>query len=402
MTTIQGTGNTGKVVLDNQELATKEGFEHVSKIWYNKTLSYEQGLEQLEKDVDNREDILCSIFDMEPIVNADGKLALKHSDGREFELTEWACKQLADRIFMPSGVMKWLTQDCFKPNGTLRFKRDEVDTLILTRNIKNGMRRVDPDKKFRFRTYNDNSLRAVLTTQYAPIDNRWYLEVIKELVPSGRLSHWRGDADTIFGNVLIPDTIRKEKDSDYGGMFSLANCEIGKRKLGQCPSVFMAICMNGCIWDQTHGNVFKQVHKGKLDLFDLKKRIITNVNDQIPLLHDGIDRLLATMEFTVDDTKIKNAFAQIAIENQFNTRETIECVSQFHRHEKAHRNLFGLISAVTRAGQVLKNDRWLAFDQVGGKLADYSDNNWKSFRNRANDLTDEQLVKVYGEAVKIA
>ncbi len=57
MTTIQGTGNTGKVVLDNQELATKEGFEHVSKIWYNKTLSYEQGLEQLEKDVDNREDI---------------------------------------------------------------------------------------------------------------------------------------------------------------------------------------------------------------------------------------------------------------------------------------------------------------------------------------------------------
>lgn len=397
MNVIQGTGTVGDFVLDGQDLATKEGFGHVSKTWYDKTQSYDSCLESMSKDIDEREDIMDTIYSMTPTVNDDGKFVLQYKDGRQFELTEHACKQLATRIFMPSGIMKWLTEAQYKTNGDIRFERDSVDAKILTHNIKNAMRRVDVDKKFRFRTYNGTSLRAVLTEQYAPVDNRWYLDVIKQIIPDGRLSHWRGDADTIYGNVLIPDTIREEDDSDYGGMISLGNCEIGTRRISQKPSVFRAICMNGNIWDQTFGTAFRQVHKGKLDLADLRKRIITNVNDQIPIMHDGIDMLLATMEFTTDDTKIANAFAQIALENKFNSKEVVECASQFSRFEKPNRNLFGLINSVTRAGQTLSNSRWEDFDVIGGKLANYNKIDWRMFCKRADSISDESLINVYGD-----
>ena len=401
MTTIKGTGTDGNFVLNSQDLATEEGFGHVSKTWYDKTQSYDECLDAMEKDVDNREDIMGSLYDMTPAVNDDGKFVMQYKDGRQFELTEHACQQLATRIFMPMGVMKWLTQDQHKPNGDVRFKRDEIDAKILTQNVKNGMRHIKVDKKFRFRTYNNNSLRAVLTDQYAPVDNRWYLDIIKKIIPDGRLSHWRGDADTIYGNVLIPDTIREEDDSDYGGMLAIGNCEIGKRRIQQKPSVFRAICMNGCIWDQTFGTAFSQVHKGKIDLIDLKKKIITNVNDQIPLMHDGIDQLLATMEFTVDDTKIVNAFAEIAKSNRFNSKEVVECVSQYSKFEKSNRNLFGIINSVTRAGQTLSNSRWEDFDLIGGELSNYNERDWEMFCKRADNLTDKDLVKVYGNATLV-
>ena len=66
-------------------------------------------------------------------------------------------------------------------------------------------------------------MRAMLSNKYAIVNNQWMMEVIQEAVPNGMLSHWRGDADTMYGNVLIPDSIREEDDSDYaigGAKFS--------------------------------------------------------------------------------------------------------------------------------------------------------------------------------------
>ena len=72
-----------------------------------------------------------------------------------------------------------------------------------------------------------------MTDKYTPVDNRWYLEALKEFLPDARYSHWKGDEDTIFGNLLLPDSIMdygQDDDTDYGGMVSISNCEIGKRK----------------------------------------------------------------------------------------------------------------------------------------------------------------------------
>jgi hypothetical protein len=104
---------------------------------------------------------------------------------------------------------------------------------------------VDQDKQRLIRTWSDGTLRAFLSQKYTIVNNAWFLDVLSKAIPGGVVSHWKGDADSIFGNVLIPDTIRAEADSDFGGMLSVGNSEIGTRRISSLPSVFRAICMNG-------------------------------------------------------------------------------------------------------------------------------------------------------------
>jgi hypothetical protein len=245
-----------------------------------------------------------------------------------------------------------------------------------------------------FRTYKDGTLRAVLSDRYAIIDNRWYLEVLKAALPDGRLSHWRGDADTLWGNVLIPDTLRADTDSDYGGMLSLSNCEIGLRRLAQYPSLFRAICMNGCIWDQTKGNVFTQIHRGAINLEDLRKEIFDNINKQIPLMDDHVTRFLSMRDRKLT-APVQNLFAQLAIDNGFSNVQTVRIATEFVQYEKGDRNAFGIINAITRAGQAFDNEDWFRFDGIAGGLLNMSQPKWEAFNGRAATLDEETVADLY-------
>jgi hypothetical protein len=109
------------------------------------------------------------------------------------------------------------------------FKRDRGDAELLVQCLKQTLWRADrfdQEKERLWRTWSDGSMRAMLSDKYAIVNNAWVMEVIREAVPAGMFSHWRGDADNMYGNVLIPDSIRQEDDSDYGGMLSVGNSEI--------------------------------------------------------------------------------------------------------------------------------------------------------------------------------
>lgn len=390
-----GSGNSGDAILSGQGTAADKGFRNVSRYWYPKTLSYEQGLEQLEKEIDQRKDILCPVKAMTPIVNSDGHFALAHDDGREFTMNDWAMKQFATRANVPHTVINWLTQPTMKPNGTIRTNRDDKDAGLLVACFKNGLRHVDQKKNLRFRTYGE-SMRAVLTEDYSPVDNRWYMKVLMNLIPGGRLSHWRGDADTIYGNILIPDSIREENDSDYGGMLSIGNCEIGKRRISQFPSVFRAICMNGCIWDRTKGKCLNKVHKG-IDLSELKVMIARNVQEQIPLTTIALDKLLETRTF--DIPKVKHFIAEVGNQFKFSPSENVAIATEWNKFEKSDRNLFGIVNAITRAGQNLTNERWVDFDESAGNLIGLDATSFGRYVTRAGSLTDDEVNAAFGLAV---
>jgi hypothetical protein len=245
----------------------------------------------------------------------------------------------------------------------------------------------------------------MLTDRYAIINNVWYLETIADLFKElggdePRLSHWRGDADTLFGNILIPDTCRQESDSDYGGMFSISNCEIGIRRLSQLPSVFRAICMNGCIWDQEFGNKISQVHRGDIDLNALRLQLVQNIHDQIPLLSDGVNKFLAMKDKMVNkDVKLSNIFALIANQNAMTygqNGQASEMVKQFNEFESDNRNLFGIVNSITRTGQKYGNAEWVRFDEIAGSLMNYDDNKWDRLQNQAKYIDSTVYDKIFG------
>ena len=379
--------------VSNLQGRTGVGFEknsHVHKDWYATTISYEDAMENLQRGVDEREDILAPVKDIQAIVNDGGEFSFEVQD-REFVPTDWALQQFSIRSKVPSStvIQKLRSQE----------DADDVDSEVMAHLANNSLRRLDQDKIYRMRTYTDGTCRAFVTDKYAPIDNRWYLDQLRDNLPEGRLSHWRGDEDTIFGNILLPDTIidyGQSDDSDYGGMLSIGNCEIGKRRISQVPSLFRSICLNGCIWGQCKGKEIKKRHIGEIDLQELSYAIYENIEAQLPLLDAGIRKLLALRELEVEDAKMQQVFATVAMDHKMTKKEVSEVFRQWGQFERDDRNLFGVVNAVTRAGQTLDNMSWVRFDGIGGSLMDTSESRWAGILNRAGSLQDKDLEKVYG------
>ena len=380
---------------------TGTGFEkntHVHKDWYAKTQSFDEGMEVLEKGVAEREDLMVPRSQITPTVNLSGEFVMQLADGREFKPTKHAVNQFGVSTFTSTFYLNSLMSNPEKNNGSERFQRDEQDAETLVAVCENALRRVAADKQFRLRTYQDGTLRAFLTEKYAPIDNRWYLEQLKNILPGGRLSHWRGDTDTIFGNILLPDTIidyGQDDDTDYGGMLSIGNCEIGTRRISQVPSIFRSICMNGCIWGQAKGKAISKVHRGTIDIDGLAAQIRHNIEAQLPLLPDGIERFLGIKVHTADDVAMKNLVAAICTDRKLHKKESTEVLTQWVQHEKQDRNLFGIVNAITRAGQELDNTSWVKFDEIGGDLMGMTDTRWEGLKLRADSYSEDEVEKMF-------
>lgn len=390
-----GQGTAGDFVLQNQVLAKEEGFGHVAKHWYKQTISYEQGLEQLELERKQREDIECTLKAMKPALHPDnGVCGFEYEDGRFFNPTPYAWERISVWLGMPTKMPEWY----------LNFGKPAYSELLyhtLRLRVENSIKN-QPDKIFKFRTYSDGTLRTMVSDRYSYVDNSWMIEQLQEMIPGGRLSHWKGNGDTIYGNLLIPDTIREEDDSDYGGMLSLSNCEIGTRVFSQYPSLFRAICMNGCIWSQTKGSAIRQRHNG-IDLDELRVRMWDNIQEQIPLMPSIVAQFLALRgsEYAIQKKdNVAAIFVEICQKEKLTTggekTHIGKILKEWDEKEKTHRSLFGVINAITRAAQTFNNDDWVKLDTVAGKLAAYSPKDWDTLRTRANALTSKDVGKAYG------
>jgi hypothetical protein len=375
----------------NLQGATGVGFaenQHVHKDWWKTTTSYDDALDQAQRAATDREDILAPVKDIQGSVNSDNEFVFMVGD-REFKPTDHALQQFSIRSNVPSSsVLRELrNQEDY----------DSQDADVMTYLSNNALRRLDQDKVFRLRTYTDGTCRAFVTDKYAPVDNRWYLETLQEFMPEGRLSHWKGDEDTIYGNILLPDTIidYTDDDSDYGGMISIGNCEIGKRRISQTPSLFRSICLNGCIWGQIKGKQIRRRHIGDIDLGELKIEIGENIEYQLPLLPNAITKFLTMRDFENGDVSMKNIIAAVCRDERIGKREATEVLGQYAEYENHERNLFGVINAITRAGQAFDNATWLKFDEIGGSLLETTDNRWSAILKRADSMQDADFAKVF-------
>lgn len=388
--TIDSDVNAGSFVR-NLRGATGTGFaegSHVHKDWWSKTLTYEQVKEQAQVAVDNREDILTETKNISCVVDND-EFRFRVG-GRTFRPTDHCIEQFSVRTGVTSSSF---LREMRNIEG---FDSNDAETMVAVGN--NALRRIEADKKFRIRTYTDGTARAFVTEQYAPVDNRWYLETVAEFIPGGRFSHWRGDEDTIYGNILIPDTIMdygQDDDTDYGGMISVGNCEVGTRRISQMPSLFRAICLNGCIWGQTKGEQIRRVHRGNIDLTKLKFEIADNIQQQIPLLAPGIRKFLETRGMEIGKASTKGVIAAVSSDNKLTKREATEFLEQYITYETHESNLFGVIAGLTRAGQKFDNKTWVRMDEIAGSLMEMSADRWSTLLRRADTFSDKDYEKVF-------
>jgi len=394
----------GDFVLGGQKTSEEKGFKNVSSKWLDKCIDYDTAMDKIADDQRKIEDLRAPLNDFTPIVNDSNEAVLRYKDGRHFKPTDHALKNIA----VAGRTSDWFLRDLREEKSAggkdeVLFKRDREDAELLVHCLEQTLwreDRFDQDKERLWRTWSDGSLRAMLSDKYAIVNNSWVMEVIREAVPAGMLSHWRGDADNMYGNVLIPDSIRQEDDSDYGGMLSIGNSEIGMRRISSTPSVFRAICMNGCIWDQEKGKSIGRVHRGEIDLATLKHEIIQNLNDQIPLMDHGIDLLLKLRSYGNEGVPMSKIVGQVCSDNRVTKKHSFGVLKAFAVEkgevEELANTAFGVANAFTRFGQTLGDDGWVKFDEIGGKIANMTEAKWSSTVKSAKSMDDKQLEKLFG------
>lgn len=388
----------GEGLRNSQVRAVDEGFSFVNKEWFRKCTSFDEGLDELERGRAESEDIKVSLDKVTATVDDNGVFCVE-VNGNKYHPTEHALSQMSTKY----GVGTWypnqvaIVEKCKHANdgavlaSLFNHQREKLSARIAASSRM--------ESEFILRTRKDGSLRAFMTAAYKPIDNRWFMELIRKYIPGGMLSHWRGDSDTIYGNVLIPDTIRTEDDSDYGGMVTIGNCEIGTRRILTQPGVFRHICWNGNIWDLEKGKSIRQVHRGKaIDLDSLAKQIAECIQEQIPLTTIHLDRLLATKGMATD-VNIKPIIAQLAIDTKMSVPQATAVLKGYsdevHANEVAKGTLFGVINAITRASQTFSAMEWYNMDMAAGDLTMFTDSKWDSLVRRASSLSVEQTDKQF-------
>jgi hypothetical protein len=410
-----GVGTEGDFVRETQGVADDKGFGNVSKAWYPKTKSYDEGFDQLESERGHRQDYLIAadsiVFEIRDLVTQAGDTVQCGVviEDEFFVPTNHALNQMTSKLCegKGTGFVRGLRENVHSAKDEVKIQRDREDAEVVEHILTNGLRRIDGDTNYKVRTYDDGTMRAFVSEKYAEVDNRWFLDQVRDVIPGGRLSHWRGDADTIWGNVLIPDTIREEDDSDYGGMVSISNCEIGKRNVKSLPSLFRAICMNGCIWSQTKGQEIKVRHVGEIDLDQLSIQLHDNIEAQIPLIPQGIERLLGIRAFGTDGIPMRNVIAAVAETNREVDKRGATAILEAWVTEESkiapvERSLFDVVNSVTRAGQYFDNQTWVKFDELGGRLINSTEKQWESLKRRAEDMEDDDFSRIFsGKSVLV-
>jgi hypothetical protein len=367
---------------------------HVAKVWQDKCTPFSDFVSSVKSQVEFKEDI----------VKKESEIRLKDAntlvDGTP--LTKSGMNSLRMFTDIPSSMVSFLSERGYDEDLT-KFVNAELDLREKQWND-NGK---DP-RDFRVRTRQGDDgeqvIRAIVSERYGVIDNYSALEMIANSMPSleGALaSHIFNDGDDIYGNVLIPDRMKSEPDSDYGVGIAFRNSEIRNSTFKISPFLFRAICLNGMIWGRENSEIsVNQKHMGTIDLDKLQEQVTIAVK---VALSQGND--LMTLLSLSKQVKVQDEIATIALLARDN-KMTIEQGKAWHKgyldslsetHGDVHeKSAFGIVNGLTRASQDYKGSTREQMETIASKiLAPSIDADLQAISKRWGMI--DELAKQMGE-----
>ena len=333
-------------------LQSTETHRHVSKIWQDKCISLEDFYATLKKQQVNKIDV----------VKPESAIRLKDAntllDGTG--LTSSGMESL--RLFsgIPSSMISYMEEFGYS-DELVMFVND-----ALNRRENDWSNKGKDAREFRVRTRHDDSgntvARAIVSERYGVIDNLEAMEMIIDALPTkdsikdALASHLHNDGDDMFGNLLLPDNIKSEPDSDYGVGIAFRNSEVRNSTFKVSPFLFRAICLNGMIWGRQDSNIkVNQRHMGNIDKQELREEVRRAI---VVALSQGND--LLTLLGHSKKVSVKNpeqVIAQLSRDNKM----TIAQGKLWHKgyleslqeaNGQAHdQTAFGIVNGLTRSAQ---------------------------------------------------
>jgi hypothetical protein len=330
-------------------LQSSASHRHVAKQWQAKCTPLADFIETVKSQSTNKVDVIkpeseIRLKDVETLI-----------DGTP--LTDSGINSLRMFTDIPSSMVNFLKEREYN-DDLVKFVNADLDRRETDWNNK-GKEKRSFNVRIRHDDDGNDVIRAIVSERYGVIDNNEAMEMVANALPSlndALASHLFNDGDDIYGNILLPDYMKSEPDSDYGVGIAFKNSEIRNSTFKISPFLFRAICLNGMIWGRMNSEInVNQRHMGKIDLGDLQLQVTQAIK---VALTQGNDML--TLLGYAKQVKVKNPVAVIA-QLARDEKMTIEQGKLWHkgyldslheRHGDVHeKSAFGIINGLTRSAQ---------------------------------------------------
>lgn len=347
-------------------LESTQAHRHVAKQWQSKCTPFSDFVESVKAQADSKYDLVVP----ESNVRLKDSQTLTNGMG----ITKSGLSSLNAFTDIPSSMVSFLEEKGFGDDLT-RFVNSELDLRekMWANDGKNA-------REFRIRVRKDDAgydnARAIVSGRYGVIDNHEAMEMIANALPSltdALASHISDDGDDIFGNVLLPDYMKSEPDSDYGVGIAFRNSEIKNSTFKVSPFLFRAICLNGMIWGRENSAIqINQKHLGNIDRNELQLAVTHAVKVALTQGNDLLTLLGYSKQVKVEQPL--QVIAQLSI----NEGLTIEQGKAWHKGyleslneasgDLHDRSAFGVINGLTRSAQEYKGSMRENMETIATKI----------------------------------
>ena len=330
-------------------LQSSASHRHVAKQWQAQCTPLADFIETVKSQSTNKVDV----------VKPESEIRLKDVDTLVdgTPLTDSGINSLRMFTDIPSSMINFLKEREYN-DDLVKFVNADLDRRETDWNNK-GKEKRSFNVRIRHDDDGNDVIRAIVSERYGVIDNHEAMEMVANALPSltdALASHLFNDGDDIYGNILLPDYMKSEPDSDYGVGIAFKNSEIRNSTFKISPFLFRAICLNGMIWGRMNSEInVNQRHMGKIDLGDLQLQVTQAIK---VALTQGNDML--TLLGYAKQVKVTNPVAVIA-QLARDEKMTIEQGKLWHkgyldslheRHGDVHeKSAFGIINGLTRSAQ---------------------------------------------------
>ena len=330
-------------------LQSTASHRHVAKQWQAKCTPFADFIETVKSQATNKVDV----------VKPESAIRLKDVDTLVdgTPLTDSGMNSLRVFADMPSSIISFLKEREYN-DDLVKYMNAELDRRETQWNNKGKEKRTF-NVRIRHDGEGNNVVRAIVSERYGVIDNSEAMEMVANALPSlndALASHLFNDGDDIYGNILLPDYMKSEPDSDYGVGIAFKNSEIRNSTFKISPFLFRAICLNGMIWGRMNSEIsVDQRHMGKIDLDSLQVKVTQAIKVALTQGNDMLTLLGYAKQVKVTDPVA--VIAQLARDEKM----TIEQGKLWHkgyldslheRHGDVHeKSAFGIINGLTRSAQ---------------------------------------------------
>ena len=383
-------------------LQSTETHKHVAKIWQDKCVSLESFYSTLKAQDANKVDV----------VKAESAIRLQDSstllDGTP--LTKSGMNSLRLFTDIPSSMISFMEERGYN-DELVKFVNDE-----LNRREREWANKGKDAREFRVRTRHDDDgnpvARAIVSERYGVIDNLEAMEMIIDALPSkdaikdALASHLHNDGDDMFGNLLLPDNIKSEPDSDYGVGIAFRNSEVRNSTFKVSPFLFRAICLNGMIWGRQDSSIkVNQRHMGNIDKQELREEVRRAI---VVALSQGNDLLtLLGHSKHVEVNNPEQVIAQLSRDNKMTIAQGklwhkgyLESLQEASGHSH-DRTAFGIVNGLTRSAQQYTGSTREQMETIASAIlapaidADLQaiSKRWGLISERAKSLDDDTVLQ---------